>query len=66
MKKFYFKVNDENLIEDVVEYSYEGYQEVELDMTHLPAGVNGGWWKLENDVLVEYPELRPIENQEDL
>ena len=66
MNKFYFKLNDENIINDVVEYPYEGYQEFELDMTHLPAGVNGGWWKLENDVLVEYPELRPIENQEDL
>lgn len=52
MKKFYFKV-------DAIDYPYNGYIEVELPDTHLPAGINGGWFKLENGQIVEYPELRP-------
>ena len=65
MKKFYFQIDKDNIIRDVIEYQHEGYIEVELPTTHLPAGINGGWWKLVNGELVEIVELNPntIENQ---
>lgn len=67
-KKWYFKLAEDNTILDVISYPHEGYAEVELDILYMPAGVNGGWWKLENGKLVEYPELKPAdpetENQE--
>jgi len=57
MKKFYLQVQPDGTITDAIEYPHGNYVEVELD--HLPIGVYGGWWKLENGQLVEYPELKP-------
>ncbi len=64
MKTFYFQVDKDNFIRDVVEYQYEGYTEVEIE-TPLPIGVNGGWWKLIDGELSEVAELNPntIENK---
>ena len=44
MKKFYFLL-DGDIITDAIEYQVEGYTEVELDQTHLPAGINGGYYR---------------------
>jgi hypothetical protein len=44
MKKFYFKL-DGDIITDAIEYQVEGYTEVELDQTHLPAGINAGYYR---------------------
>jgi len=44
MKKFYFKL-DSDIITDAIEYAVEGYIEVELDQTHLPAGINAGYYR---------------------
>lgn len=45
MKKFYFKLQ-ENIILDVIEYPYEDYIEVELTESHLPSGINAGYYRL--------------------
>lgn len=62
---FYVLLNENNVILDVIEYPVEGYSEVYLPYKQLPAGINGGWWKLENGVLIEIVELNPntIDNQ---
>jgi hypothetical protein len=44
MKKFYFKL-DGDIITDAIEYAVDGYIEVQLDQTHLPAGINGGYYR---------------------
>jgi len=64
MKTFYFQVDKDNFIRDVIEYQHEGYTEVEVKMP-LPIGVNGGWWKLIDGELSEVVELNPntIENK---
>lgn len=42
--KHYFQIRD-GIITDAIQYPTEGYTEVELDETHLPAGINGGWYR---------------------
>ena len=42
--KHYFQVQD-SIITDAVQYPVEGYIEAELSETHLPAGINGGWYR---------------------
>ena len=44
MKKFYFLL-DGDIITDAIEYEVEGYTEVELEQTHLPAGINAGYYR---------------------
>ncbi len=44
MKTWYLKLDADNVILDAIEYPYEGYTEVQLEETHLPAGINGGWY----------------------
>jgi hypothetical protein len=44
MKKFYFLL-DGDIITDAIEYAVDGYIEVELNQTHLPAGINGGYYR---------------------
>lgn len=56
--KYYFRLNQDNIIVDVITFPVEGYIEYETDYP-LPAGINGGWWKFENGQPVEYPELKP-------
>jgi hypothetical protein len=56
--KYYFRLNQDNIIIDAITFPVEGYIEYETDYP-LPAGINGGWWKFENGQPVEYPELKP-------
>ncbi|WFR64215.1 hypothetical protein P9222_08580 [Paenibacillus amylolyticus] len=49
--KFYFQL-DGSIIRDVLTFPYEGYEEYELDKTHLPAGINAGYYRLQDGVLV--------------
>lgn len=56
--KFYLQVNQNNIITDAITYPYENY--IEYEAAILPSGVNGGWFKLENGVIVEYLELKPV------
>lgn len=56
--KYYFKLNQDNIIVDAITFPVEGYIEYETDYP-LPAGINGGWWRFENGQPVEYPELKP-------
>ena len=56
--KYYFRLNQDNIIVDAITFPVEGYIEYETDYP-LPAGINGGWWRFENGQPVEYPELRP-------
>ena len=44
MKKFYFLL-DGDIITDAIDYQVGGYVEVELNQTHLPAGINGGYYR---------------------
>jgi hypothetical protein len=59
MKKFYLQVNLDDIITDAIEYAVNGYIEYETDDT-LPIGLIGGWYKYENGIIVEYPELKPV------
>lgn len=64
MSKYYVKLEPEtNIIRDIITFPHGNYQEVEL--SYIPPGVNGGWWKLVDGTLVEIPELNPttIDNQ---
>ena len=56
--KYYFRLNQDNIIVDAITFPTEGYIEYETDYP-LPAGINGGWWRFENGQPVEYPELKP-------
>jgi hypothetical protein len=56
--KYYFRLNQDNIIVDTITFPVEGYIEYETDYP-LPAGINGGWWKFENGQPVEYPGLKP-------
>ncbi|WFR60880.1 hypothetical protein P9222_20335 [Paenibacillus amylolyticus] len=49
--KFYFRV-DGDIIRDAITYSHEGYTEVEIDTTHLPVGINAGYYRLQDGVPV--------------
>lgn len=57
MKKFYFKLQGD-IIVDVIEYPYENYIEVELQETHLPAGINAGYYRLNGSVYSIDPVLK--------
>lgn len=57
MKKFYLKVQSDGIITDAISFPHDGYTEVEVD--ELPIGVNGGWFKLEDGNIIEYPALKP-------
>jgi hypothetical protein len=57
MKKFYFKVQD-GIIFDAIEYPYQDYVEVELQETHLPAGINAGYYRLNGSVYTLDEQLK--------
>lgn len=60
MKTFYLQIRQtDNVITDCIEYAIDGYTPVSLAMP-LTDGLIGGWFKLENGVIVEHPELKPI------
>ena len=56
--KYYLLLDENNIIQDAISYPTDGYIEVEVDKP-FPAGINGGWYKWENDTYVEIPELKP-------
>ena len=56
--KYYLLLDENNIIQDAISYSTDGYIEVEVDKP-FPAGINGGWYKWENGTYVEIPELKP-------
>ncbi len=60
--KFYLQVQADGIITDAITYPYGNYVEYIADS--LPVGINGGWFKLENGVIVEYPELKPISDDD--
>ncbi len=62
--KFYLQVREDGIITDAIDYQYSDYIEHEADS--LPIGVHGGWYKLENGVIVEHPELRPFNEANEL
>ena len=63
--KYYLLLDENNIIRDAISYPVEGYIEVEVDKP-FPAGINGGWYKWENDTYVEIPELKPKGNDREL
>ena len=58
--KWYLQLNQDNVITDVVDYAYAGYIEVELPDTHLPAGINGGWFTWNGTTYIEDLTKKPI------
>ncbi|MGO4347521.1 hypothetical protein AB4Z45_18700 [Paenibacillus sp. MCAF9] len=62
-KTHYFKLDEDSIIRDYIEYEHEGY----VPYTHdgeLPFSVNGGWYKLLNGKIVAVPELKPLSENE--
>ncbi|WP_427050365.1 hypothetical protein [Paenibacillus sp. TC-CSREp1] len=49
--KIYFQL-DGDIIRDAITYPHDGYTEVELDLTHLPAGINAGYYRLQDGIPV--------------
>lgn len=64
MKTWYLKLDANNIILDVVEYQNEEYIEVQLPDTHLPAGINGGWYRWTGTAYEEVPELKPVSDND--
>ncbi|KAA8747104.1 hypothetical protein [Paenibacillus sp. UASWS1643] len=56
--KFYFQL-DGDIIRDAITYPHEGYTEVELDMTHLPAGINAGYYRWNGTAFEIDESLKP-------
>lgn len=57
--KVYLQVNpDTKVITDCIEYPYGNYIPAELE--YIPQGIISGWFKYENEKVVEYPELKPV------
>ncbi|WP_227397373.1 hypothetical protein [Jeotgalibacillus aurantiacus] len=60
----FIKTNSENVITDCIAYEVEGYIEIQLD--EVPIGINGGWFKYENGAVLEYPDLKPKNESEEI
>lgn len=61
--KYYLLLDGQNIIRDAITYPVDGYVEVEVSEP-LPAGINGGWYKWENNTYVEIPALKPVSENE--
>ena len=57
----YLQVRNDGIITDCINYEYDGYVLFEGE---VPPSVNGGWHKLIDGVIVEFPELRPTTETE--
>jgi hypothetical protein len=44
VKSFWLQL-DGDIITDAIDYEYQDYIHVVLEVTHLPAGINGGWYR---------------------
>lgn len=64
MKTFYLAL-DGDIIVDAIEYPHDGYIEVELPTTRLPAGINGGWYRWDGATYVLDEELKQAANELD-
>ncbi|KMY49575.1 hypothetical protein [Peribacillus loiseleuriae] len=62
--KYYLQVQPDGRITDAITYPFGNY--IEYEAESLPMEVIGGWFKLENDVIVEYPELKPVTKDEEI
>jgi hypothetical protein len=60
MKTWYLKVDVNTIILDAIEYPFEGYIEVQLPDTQLPAGINGGWYTWNGTAYVEDLTKKPV------
>jgi hypothetical protein len=60
MKTWYLKLDVNNIILDAIEYPFEGYIEVQLSDTQLPAGINGGWYTWNGAAYVEDLSKKPV------
>jgi len=56
--KYYLQVNKDKIITDCINYPYSNYIEWNGIIVEP---VHGGWFKLEDNLIVEYPELKPTE-----
>lgn len=66
MKTYYFQVDPKtNIITDAIEYPYADYVPYETD-SRLPIGIYSGWFKLEDGVVVEYPDLKPVDKSSEM
>ncbi|RUS47573.1 hypothetical protein [Cohnella sp. AR92] len=57
MRTFYFQL-DGNIIRDAIEYPFDGYTAVQLEVTHLPAGINAGYYRWNGTAYLIDEELR--------
>lgn len=57
--KFYFQLDNNNIIRDAITYPHEGYTEVDLDMTNLPAGINAGYYRWNGTTFEIDESLKP-------
>ena len=64
LKAFYIQTDSNNIITDVVQTPTKGYVVHFAEL--LPVGVHGGWFKLIDDEIVEVPELKPIDRDEEI
>lgn len=62
--KIYVKIDKDNIIRDCITYPYGDY--IEVDVVEIPLGVYGGWFKLENGIIVECPELKPKSDADEI
>ena len=58
----YLQVNSDGTITDCIDYQYEDYIPYDGE---VPQSVFGGWFKLIDGKIIEYPELKP-KDEEDL
>lgn len=62
--KVYLQVQNDKTITDCITYPYGNYVECVVDT--IPQGISGGWFKFENEKIVEYPELKPVTRDEEI
>ena len=62
--KLYVQTDANDIITDAIDYPHTGY--TEIDVVSVPSGINGGWFKLEGGLVVEYPLLKPIDESQEL
>lgn len=53
----YFQLNGD-IITDAISYPHGDYVEVELDVEHLPVGINAGYYRWDGDTYAIDDELK--------
>ena len=54
----YLQVKNDGIITDCIDYPYADYIPYDGE---VPSDVMGGWYKLIDGVIIEFPELKPID-----